>query len=129
MKYMYKKVDSILEELSINKRLFMVIDFNSILFEFDFNKQIAPFFEKLINKYLSPKGAVAYGNSISRLTFKMTLKEINDKEKRFFKTKEQAFRYINELINKKKLDIPAYEGFNRSQRILETTPINLDDLK
>ena len=99
MIYMYKRIESILKKHSKNRRLYMVVDFNSIIFDLDFNKQIVPFLEKLTKNYLFPKGAVAYGTSISRLTLKMTLNKIHDTEKRFFITKREAFDYINSLID------------------------------
>ncbi len=114
MIYMYKRMEAILKKQSRKRRLFMVVDFNSIIFDLDFNKQIVPFLEKLTKNYLYPNGAVAYGNSMSRLTLKMTLKKIHDTEKRFFITKNEAFDYINSLINEMDIEIPTSK-INASQ--------------
>ncbi len=127
--YLYKKMDFLLKKHSHNRRLFMIIDFNSIIIELDFNKQIAPFFKKLTKKHLFPKGAIAYGTSMSRLTFKMTLNEINDNEERFFKTKTAAFEYMDSLIKEMNLKVPVSRGLKCLNDTLETIPIQLDKIE
>ncbi len=127
--YLYRKMDFLLKKHSKNRRLFMIIDFNRIIIELDFNKQIGQFFKKLTKNHLFPKGAIAYGTSMSRLTFKLTLNQISDNEERFFKSKTVAYEYIDTLIKEMNLKVPVSRGLKCLNDTLETIPIQLDKIE
>ena len=121
MVYMFKRMYSEFEKLNNNKKWYLVVDFNKIIFDINFSKHIVPLLEKMTQDFLYSDGAVAYGISISRLTLKMTYQEIKDNEKIFFNTKEEAFAHIDKQRQNKRFDF--------GQGKLKRVPIQLDNIE
>lgn len=80
-----------------NNRVYMIFDFNRIIIDPSLTMDVTESIRDFYAKYLYPHGTAGYGKSFSRVTVKLSFKEIKEQTEHLFATREEAVEYIRML--------------------------------
>jgi len=89
-------------ELVGDKRAYMIFDFNKIIIDPGLTLEVTDSIKEFYAKYLYPHGTAGYGKSFSRVTVKLSFKEIKEQEEHLFATREEAVDYVRMLVEESK---------------------------
>ncbi len=95
------QVNDLIENLVDSDRIYLIVDLGKLIIDPGLAHQYGVKISKIFEKYIYPNGLVRYGMQITRITIKVGQAESMKSIPLPFKTKDEAFNYIRNLIKQK----------------------------
>lgn len=91
-------VQEIIKSYCTDERCYMIVNLASFIIEPDLFKQYAEKISSIYEKYIFPNGLARYGYQVTRVTVRLAQMENESVEPLLFTSKDEAFKYVNRLI-------------------------------
>ncbi len=101
---MFENLEHYLESLKMSKKIYLIIDISNLIIEPNLAPEYACRAERLTKKYFHKNGVAQYGYQITRIMLMRAYKEYLEKDPNIFRTKKDAYDYIESLIKPEEVE-------------------------
>ncbi len=90
--------DSLLCQLSVEGRIYLIIDMSNLIIEPELSEAYAHYVRHITETHVMPGGIARHGYQITRITVRRGYAEYLDDSPNIFGSREEAYEYIYSLI-------------------------------